>query len=71
MKTIPYKLGWSHGVRKLQPFYTYFTPVGCFEDLQYRQGYIDGCIQLQTDIEQDKQYAERNRLARLRAVAAA
>lgn len=60
-KTVPYQLGWSHGVRKLKPFYDYFTPTGCFEDMQYKQGYIDGCVQLQIDIEQDKQNAKRIR----------
>lgn len=64
--TVPYELGHAHGKRG-QPLYKFFTPEGCFEDLQYRQGYLDGRVKLQKDIEND----QRNRLARLRAIAAA
>lgn len=53
--SIAYRLGWSHGMRKLPPFYEYFTPAGCFEDRQYRQGYIDG----RCNLEQDIQHAKR------------
>lgn len=65
-QTIPYQLGYSHGSRKLPPFYAYFSPEGCFEDKQYRQGYIDGSIFLQRDIERTTQHAQRTRLSRLR-----
>lgn len=52
--SIPYRLGWSHGMRKLKPYYDYFTPVGCFEYRQYKQGYIDGRSNLEQDIQNAK-----------------
>jgi hypothetical protein len=33
--------------------YKFFTPEGCWEDRQYRQGYIDGAVALQNDIERE------------------
>lgn len=65
-RPVAYELGRHHGMRS-QPMYKSFTPDGCWEDTQYRQGYIDGSYQTQKDIEND----QRNRLARLRTIAAA
>jgi hypothetical protein len=51
-KSIAYALGRVHGLRGL-PMCTFFTPTGCWEDTQYRQGYIDGSVALQNDIERE------------------
>jgi hypothetical protein len=60
-QSTPYQLGRHHGLRSM-PMYKFFTPEGCWEDTQYRQGYIDGSFATQKDIEN----AERARLSRLR-----
>lgn len=60
-QSVAYELGRHHGLRG-QPMCKFFTPAGCWEDTQYRQGYIDGSVALQKDIENDK----RSRSSRLR-----
>ena len=47
---IPYKVGYAHGSRG-QPMYKFFSPEGCYEDTQYRQGYIAGNLDRQLDIQ--------------------
>ena len=47
---IPYKVGYAHGSRG-QPMYKFFSPEGCHEDTQYRQGYIAGNLDRQLDIQ--------------------
>jgi hypothetical protein len=57
-QSVAYELGKHHGLRG-QPMYKFFTPVGCWEDTQYRQGYVDGSVALQKDIENDQRKRHR------------
>lgn len=65
---IAYTVGRLHGLRGL-PQYPLF-PDGTWEGRQYKQGYIDGGVALQNDIERERN-AERNRHSRLRRTASA
>jgi len=57
-RTIPYSVGYAHGLRGLPPS-KMFTPDTSFEAQQYKQGYIDGSVALEDDIGREKEYAER------------
>ena len=56
--SVAYELGKHQGLRR-QPMCKFFTPTGCWEDTQYKQGYIDGSFELQKDIENDQQNRHR------------
>ncbi len=47
--SIPYTVGRMHGLRK-QPMRPFFTG---WEASQYKQGYIDGAVALENDIERE------------------
>lgn len=49
--SIAYTVGKMHGLRGLPP-YTLF-PANSWESQQYNQGYVDGGIALQRDIERE------------------
>ena len=53
MRTIAYHVGHAHGFRGL-PASKVFSPDTSFDAQQYKQGYIDGGIALQNDIEREK-----------------
>lgn len=53
MRTIAYNIGYTHGIRN-QPASRMFMNDTSFEAQQYRQGYIDGGVALQNDIEREK-----------------
>ncbi len=58
-RTIPYSVGHAHGLRGLPPS-KMFTPDTSFEAQQYKQGYIDGGVALQRDIEREMKYGKRD-----------
>lgn len=66
-ESIAYTVGAMHGLRGL-PQYTRLFPADSWEGRQYKQGYIDGGVALQNDIERERN-AERNRHSRLGATA--
>lgn len=68
-KTIAYQVGHAHGARGL-PIYRFFTPEAGWEHTQYKQGYIDGRVKYDNDVERN-QSDFRNRSQRLRTVAGA
>ena len=49
--SIAYTIGRLHGLRNM-PAYPLF-PAGTWEAMQYRQGYIDGAVALENDIERE------------------
>jgi hypothetical protein len=51
MKTVAYNVGYAHGVRGLQ--HPYLFPADSWEGRQYKQGYIDGAVALDNDIERE------------------
>jgi len=51
-ESVAYILGRMHGLRS-QPMRPFFTPTGCWEAQQYKQGYIDGAVALENDIERE------------------
>ena len=54
-----YIIGRLHGFRN-QPASRIFMNDTSWEAQQYRQGYIDGGVALQDDIEKEKKHAERD-----------
>jgi len=50
--SIPYTVGRMHGLRNL-PAHPHLFPTGTWEAVQYRQGYIDGAVALENDIERE------------------
>lgn len=52
-QSTPYTLGRLHGFRK-QPASKMFMPDTSWEAQQYKQGYIDGSVALQNDIDREK-----------------
>lgn len=52
-QSVPYTIGRLHGFRK-QPASRMFMTDTSWEAQQYRQGYIDGGVALQNDIEREK-----------------
>jgi hypothetical protein len=52
MKTVAYNVGYAHGVRGLQQ-HPYLFPADSWEGRQYKQGYIDGGVALDNDIERE------------------
>jgi len=50
--SIPYTVGRMHGLRDI-PAHPHLFPTGTWEALQYRQGYIDGAVALENDIERE------------------
>ena len=55
----PYILGRLHGFRK-QPASKMFIPYTSWEAQQYKQGYIDGGVALENDIEKEMKHAKRD-----------
>jgi hypothetical protein len=49
--SVAYNVGRLHGLRNM-PAYPLF-PEGTWEAMQYRQGYIDGAVALENDIERE------------------
>jgi hypothetical protein len=49
---IAYTVGRMHGLRGL-PAHPHLFPADSWEAMQYRQGYIDGAVALQNDIERE------------------
>jgi hypothetical protein len=49
---IAYTVGRMHGLRGL-PQYPNLFPADSWEGRQYKQGYIDGAVALQNDIERE------------------
>jgi hypothetical protein len=58
MRTVAYNIGYAHGIRN-QPAYPLF-PEGTWEAMQYKQGYIDGGVALENDIEREKTLGKQN-----------
>ena len=58
-QSVPYTLGRLHGFRK-QASSKMFMPDTSWEAQQYRQGYIDGGVALQDDIEKEKKHDQRD-----------
>ena len=52
-QSVPYTIGRLHGFRK-QPASRMFMNDTSWEAQQYRQGYIDGGVALQNDIDREK-----------------
>ena len=52
MKTFAYNVGYAHGVRGLRQ-HPYLFPADSWEGRQYKQGYIDGAVALEDDIERE------------------
>jgi len=50
--SIAYTVGRMHGLRKLPP-YPHLFSANSWEAQQYNQGYIDGAVALQNDIERE------------------
>lgn len=57
-ESVAYTVGRMHGLRNL-PQYSLF-PAGTWEAKQYLQGYIDGAVALEHDIEKEMTYAKRD-----------
>jgi hypothetical protein len=51
MNTVAYTVGRLHGFRGLKPYPIF--PADSWEASQYNQGYIDGAVALQNDIERE------------------
>jgi hypothetical protein len=51
-RDIAYTVGRMHGLRNIQP-YPHLFPANSWEDKQYKQGYIDGAVALENDIEKE------------------
>lgn len=69
--SVAYEVGYAHGARGL-PMYRFFTPEAGWEHSQYKQGYIDGRVAYDNDVERERNnYDFRNRSTRLRTVAGA
>lgn len=58
-RTIAYNVGHAHGLRGL-PASKMFQPDTSFDAQQYKQGYIDGGVALQRDIEKEMKHAKRD-----------
>lgn len=58
-RTIAYHVGHAHGFRGL-PASKMFTPSTSWDAQQYKQGYIDGGVALQRDIEKEMKHAKRD-----------
>ena len=58
-QSTPYTIGRLHGFRK-QPASKMFMPDTSWEAQQYKQGYIDGGVALQNDIEKEMKHAKRD-----------
>lgn len=58
-QSVPYTIGRLHGFRK-QPASRMFTTDTSWEAQQYRQGYIDGGVALQDDINKEMKHAKRD-----------
>lgn len=58
-QSTPYTIGRLHGFRK-QPASKMFMPDTSWEAQQYKQGYIDGGVALQRDIEKEMKHAKRD-----------
>lgn len=67
-QSVPYTIGRLHGFRK-QSASRIFMNDTSWEAQQYRQGYIDGGVALQNDIEKEMKHDQRNRHSRLRTTA--
>ena len=50
--SIAYNVGRMHGLRGLKQ-HPYLFPVDSWEGKQYKQGYIDGAVALDNDIERE------------------
>ena len=59
MRTVAYNIGYAHGIRN-QPASRIFMNDTSFEAQQYKQGYIDGGVALQNDIEKEMKNAKRD-----------
>ena len=57
-ESIAYTVGRMHGLRNL-PQHPLF-PAGTWEAKQYLQGYIDGAVALERDMEKEMTYAKRD-----------
>ena len=57
-RTIAYSVGHAHGLRNLPASKVLFTPDTSFDAQQYRQGYIDGGVALQRDIEKEMKHVK-------------
>ncbi len=57
-ESVAYTVGRMHGLRNL-PQYPLF-PAGTWEAKQYLQGYIDGAVALERDMEKEMTYAKRD-----------
>ena len=57
-ESVAYTVGRMHGLRGL-PQYPLF-PAGTWEAKQYLQGYIDGAVALERDMEKEMTYAKRD-----------
>jgi hypothetical protein len=51
-ESIAYTVGRMHGLRGL-PQHPYLFPADSWEGRQYKQGYIDGAVALENDIERE------------------
>lgn len=58
-QSVPYTIGRLHGFRN-QPASRMFMTDTSWEAQQYRQGYIDGGVALQDDIEKEKKHDQRD-----------
>lgn len=58
-QSVPYTIGRLHGLRN-QPASRIFMNDTSWEAQQYRQGYIDGGVALQNDIEKENKHAKRD-----------
>ena len=58
-QSIPYTIGRLHGLRN-QPASRMFMNDTSWEAQQYKQGYIDGGVALQRDIEKEMKYVKRD-----------
>jgi hypothetical protein len=50
-RDIAYTVGRLHGLRNMSAYPLF--PEGTWEAMQYRQGYIDGAVALENDIERE------------------
>lgn len=57
-ESVAYTVGRMHGLRNL-PQHPLF-PAGTWEAKQYLQGYIDGAVALERDIEKEKKHDQRD-----------
>jgi len=58
-ESVAYTVGRMHGLRGLQQ-HPYLFPADSWEGRQYRQGYIDGGVALQDDINKEKKHDQRD-----------